>query len=372
MEKSPSLSKSGICEAFNLTEATLAHLEDLELFDSSDGKVVRGERRYVVDDGLRDVFELGRAHFSSVKTKQLPLFPFQRAIVFYLLSGGPKTAFKILNDRGFVSSNRPSDKYFQALHNKLIDLAPKVIKKWVAGEEEEPTDENEKAVELYLDILGLADFWDDPDQVELSFLYDDIRVRILLEAMLCTQAKYEEIADVLSIHFDMEVSPVDIEVYHNFYFDRSFLDERDWKLWLKGLGDTHQTRVKDSVDLTFSEFARKYRITKYLNTSEEIDAMLAVSQQGFWQHKEAAAYGSMDAIKKQAILITNSLKLFEARMSLAPTDVSSVNDRLKMEFTKPANLKIVNREDFDPNEIDSPKIAKEAGLRDPSAKEQGA
>jgi len=372
MAEIASLSKSGICTEYSLTEATLAHLEDLELFDSSNGKVVRGERRYPISVALKDTFDLARAYYPNTRSNKIPMFPYQRAIVFYLLSSGPAAAYKILKDRGFAVGKRPTKEYFTALFNKIVDLAPASIRKWVKGEEEVPTDANEKAVELYLDILGLADFWDDPDQVQLSFLYDDIQVRYTVEGLLCTQAKYDEIADVLSTQFDMEVQPVDVEIYHKFYFDRDLVPAEDWDRWVENLGGTHRRHIQGSMNLSFSEYARKFRVAKHLSTSEEIDAMLAVSQQGFWQHKEAASYGSMDAIKKQQILLHNSLRLFEARMSLVPTDVSSVNDRLKMEFEKPADLKIVNRDEFDPNEIDSPKIAKEAGLRDPSVKEQGA
>lgn len=367
-----SLSKSGICTEYSLTEATLAHLEDLELFDSSNGKVVRGERRYPISAALKDTFDLARVYYPNTRSEKIPMLPCQRAIVFYLISSGPDAAYKILNDRGFVVGKRLDKSYFTALFNKIVKLAPPSIRKWVKGEEELPTDANEKAIDLYLDILGLVDFWEDPDQVELSFLYDNIQVRYTVEGLLCTQAKYDEIADVVATQFDMDVQPVDIEIYHRFYFDKDLVSGEDWEGWIKSLGAPHRRHIQNSMNLTFSEYARKFRVAKHLSTSEELDAMLAVSQQGFWQHKEAASYGSMDAIKKQQILLHNSLRLFEARMSLAPTDVSSVNDRLKMEFEKPTDLKILNRNDFDPNEIDSPKVAKEAGLRDPSIKEQGA
>lgn len=366
------LSKSGICEAYGLAEATLAHLEDLDLFDSSDGKVVRGERRYVISSALEDVFSLARAHYPSIRTVKTPLFPYQRAIVFYLLSRGPAKAYQILIERGFIQEDRPSRKYFTTLFNNLVAKAPKSIKKWVKGEQEEPTKSNAKAVELYLDILGITDFWEDPDQVELSFLYDDILVRQALESLLCTQAKYDEIADVISVQFDMHVDKVDVEIYNQFYFDRFLPPTKDWKKWLMSLSPNHQGHIWNSMNLTFAEYARKYRVAKHLDTTEEIDAMLAVSQQGFWAHKEAASHGSSEAIKKQQILINNSLKLFEARLSLSPTDVGTVNDRLKLEFEQPKDLKIVNREEFEPNEIDSPKVSKEAGLRDPTTKEQGA
>jgi len=367
-----SLSKSGICTTYGLTEATLAHLEDLDLFDSTGGKVIRGERRYPISTSLQDVFELGKAHFPNLRSEKTPLFPFQRAIIFYLLSVGPDMAYQILTERGFVPAKRPTQEYFKMLFNKLVAAAPKSIKKWVKREQELPTASNEKAVELYLDILGLGAFWEDPDQVELPFLYDDLMVRSTLEGLLCTQAKYEEIADILSAQFDLDVHTEDVEIYHRFYFDRELVPSADFVLWRDSLGTNHKVHIRNSMNLTLSEYVRKFRVERTLDTAEELDAMLSVSQQGFWQHKEAASYGSLEALKKQQILVQNSLRIFEARVSLVPTNVGTINDRLKLEFEKPTNLQIVNRDDFDPNEIDSPKISKDAGLSDTSAKEQGA
>lgn len=365
-----SLSKPGIRKDFGLAETTLAFLEDLELFDPSKSKVIRGERRYPVSAAQKEIFQLARAHYPSLRSAKLPMFPYQRAIVFYLLASGPEAAFNILVERGFVVGDRPNMEYFTALHNKLIDRAPKGIKKWVKGEQEVPTDANRKEVDLYLDILGLADFWDDPDQMELSFLYDDIVVRTSLEGLLCTQAKYDEIAEILSAQFDMDIDQLDVEIYHKFYFDRDILSSADWSLWVDGLGINHKGHLTGSLNLTLSEYVRKHRIARKLDTVEELDAMLSVSQQGFWSHKDAANLGSLDAIKKQQILVQNSLKLFEARSTLAPTGVGTVNDRLKLEFEEPKNLRIVNREDFDPEIIDPPTVAKSAGLSDTSAKKQ--
>ena len=367
-----SLPKSGLCEEFSLAEATLAHLEDLDLFDSTAGKVVRGERRYTVTSVLKETLQLARAHYASIRNQRVFLFPYQRAIVFYVLSSGPAKAYKILADRGFISGDRPSQNYFSILHNKLIELAPKSLKKWIKGEQEEPTASNEKEAELYLDVLGLASFWEDPDQVELPFLYDDILVRVSVEGLLCTQSRYDEIADIVSVQFDIDVTPADVEIYHKFYFDRELLSDSDWNLWINGVGSKHRAHLAGSLNLTLAEYVRQFRVSKSLDTIEELDAMLAVSQQGFWQHKDAASLGSEEAIKKQSMLVNNSLKLFEARMSMVPTDVSTINDRLKLEFEEPKNLRIVNRENFNPAEIDSPKVSQQAGLRDNKAKGQGA
>jgi hypothetical protein len=367
-----SLSKPGICKEYSLAEATLAHLEDLDLFDSSAGKVVRGERRYPITSSLSATFQLSRAHYASIRNQRVFLFPYQRAIIFYILTSGPIQAYKILSDRGIIYGERPSQNYFSILHKKLIELAPKPLKKWVKGEQEEPDAVNEKVAELYLDILGLVNFWEDPDQVELSFVYDDVLVRVATEGLLCTQAKYEEIADIISAQFDLEVTPADVEIYHKFYFDREIMANDDWNLWIDKLHPRHRNHLTSSLNITLAEYVRQFRVSKSLDTIEELDAMLAVSQQGFWSHKDAASQGSVDAIKKQSMLVNNSLRLFEARMTMVPTDVSTINDRLKLEFEEPKDLRIVNREDFEPTEIDSAKIAQQAGLRDQQAKGQGA
>jgi len=357
------LSRQAILSDYNLAEDSLDHLTDLELFIPEENKVVRGVRHFRIDPLQEDILQLGALHYSSMKNGKRPLFPYQKILVFYLLTIGPKQTYDILRNRLFITSERPTQTYLKNWLTEMVKRAPDKIKAWIKGEQTEPDDNNRMLVDNLLVLLDIEDLFEDPDLADLPLIYGNGVVRRSIESMLVTDAQYAQIRKVLERVHELDITLEDLKLYHRFYFEYDLLTPEELIKHVETYGATQYTAlIKKSYNKSFNEYVRERRLPFLVETSDMLDDMISIEQHHY--QKYATAGVSVEDSRKRTIAINNTLSLIEAKKAVQVDDGVSEMDRLMLEFEEapPQEMKLLKREDMNPGEIDSKEVVQGAGM----------
>lgn len=350
-----------ILAEYNTSEGSVNHLIELGLIRPAATKILRGEKAYLLNPEDKKNLALGPCWYGSMAQRSQDMVPFQRAILLFCMTRGLQQAYNLLSDRGIIQSNhKPA--YFKKFFTQAITTAPVVLQKWIQGVEVDPPAEHAGLAKSFLTVMGIKDYWENPDLTEFSMVFSHPSIRMDMEGLLCTTASYSEIHDVLLSHHELDLSTEEIGRYHRLYFDREFMTQAQFNGYILKIQNTdYKRRLSAAVGRSFIEYCRMFSIRASLEATDTLDAMLRVEQKEFWRNA-VVPHPSTDVSRTRTVAMRNSLDIYAAYQALDSKNSDSANERLRLEYEKDQPVVVLKRSDIDPKMINSATTVQSAGL----------
>lgn len=251
-------------------------------FESKDGRLlldVSDSDVFVLESARNSVSSFGYGSVNSSKVRGVHTLPFHRFLVLRFLN----TPIEEIYDEIFQLDLLHSRKKFtiqslKAIHKRFISRVPESLRETLE-KQAPPTDENRDDFLLFLRVLNIRKFYEEPEIMEQLRFFMESKSQV--EMYMSTNSTADEIAEILSTQLSTTIASLGVWSYRILFYAIHEITAEDMEAYFLCIRPQEKRMKKVSIPRTIKQLVVSLGITEVSNTRDVLDHVKRVSQKDY-------------------------------------------------------------------------------------------